>query len=230
MRKIHTLVWHYTATPAGREVSIDEVRQWHRKRGFVDVGYHKLVHLDGSVSEGRPERQVGAHVAGHNTGTLGYCYVGGTAPGAPTKGLDTRTPAQKATMHRLTREAIARYGLTDVCGHRDLAATDCPGFDVRAEYGHMLRDAPPGPPGEDPAADSGALWRSRTVRGSAAAAGGGIGMTVDSGLELAHAAQEAEASISAGTWIGLAVGLLILAGALAALYAKWDDEGRPLPW
>ena len=43
-----------------------------------------------AVSEGRPESEIGAHVAGHNTGTIGYSYVGGVD--ARGKAKDTRTP------------------------------------------------------------------------------------------------------------------------------------------
>lgn len=122
-------------------------------RGFSGIGYHKLVHLDGSVSEGRPEAQVGAHVSGHNTGTIGYSYVGGlNAKGKP---KDTRTPEQMQTMVRLTREAAARCGLRAVVGHRDLSpdldhdgmiephewVKVCPCFNAIAEYGHLLKAA-----------------------------------------------------------------------------------------
>lgn len=150
-RKVHTLVWHCTATPEGREFSRADIDKMHRSRGFSGIGYHKLVHLDGSVSEGRPESQVGAHVAGHNTGTLGYSYVGGIdAKGRP---KDTRTPEQMVTMIRLTKEAAARYGLRAVVGHRDLSpdldgdgvvepfewVKQCPCFSVIPEYGALLR-------------------------------------------------------------------------------------------
>lgn len=143
MRKISELIWHCTATPEGREHTAAEVDSWHAQRGFKRskpvgnphlkaIGYHKMVHLDGSVSIGRDESEVGAHVAGHNTGTIGYVYVGGmTADMKSAK--DTRTPAQKATMLRLTKEAIAKYGLTKVSGHNQYAAKACPSFDVRKD-------------------------------------------------------------------------------------------------
>jgi N-acetyl-anhydromuramyl-L-alanine amidase AmpD len=151
-RLIHTLVWHCTATPEGKEFSRADIDKMHRARGFSGgIGYHKLVHLDGSVSEGRPESQVGAHVSGHNTGTIGYSYVGGLdAKGKP---KDTRTPEQMQTMIRLTREAAARYGLRAVVGHRDLSpdldhdgivephewVKVCPCFSAAVEYGALLQ-------------------------------------------------------------------------------------------
>lgn len=152
-RIVHTLVWHCTATPEGREYTVAEIDKMHRQRGFNMIGYHKLIHLDGSVSEGRPESMVGAHVEGHNAGTLGYSYVGGVD--AKGKAKDTRTPEQMQTMIRLTREAIARYGLRAVVGHRDLSpdldgdgvvephewVKVCPCFNAIAEFGAMLNEA-----------------------------------------------------------------------------------------
>lgn len=148
MRKITELVWHCTATPEGREVLVGEVDRWHRDRGFrrsrpvgnpklTSIGYHKLVHLDGSVSIGRDPSEVGAHVAGHNTGTLGYCYVGGITKTGKSK--DTRTPAQKKTMLALSRDAVANFGVTKISGHRQYAAKDCPCFDAAKEYGGLVR-------------------------------------------------------------------------------------------
>lgn len=136
MRKISELIWHTTATPEGREVSVAEIDRWHKERGWTGIGYHAVVHLDGSVSPGRPESKIGAHVAGRNTGTIGYVYVGGLDKNGKPK--DTRTPAQKKTMRRLTIEAIKKYGLTMVSGHRDYAAKACPCFDARKEYAPLL--------------------------------------------------------------------------------------------
>ena len=154
MRPIHTLVWHCTATPEGREFSRADIDKMHRARGFKKIGYHKLIHLDGSVSDGRDESEIGAHVAGHNTGTIGYSYVGGVDKN--NKAKDTRTEAQRATMLRLTKEAIAKYKLRAVLGHRDLSPDKdgdgqvephewikmCPCFDVVPEYGFLLKQPP----------------------------------------------------------------------------------------
>jgi len=116
-------------------------------------GYHLLVRRDGSVELGRPEWQVGAHVAGHNAGTLGYAYEGGLDVNGKAK--DTRTAAQKATMLRLTVDAISRHRLRKVTGHRDLSpdlnadgiispnewTKQCPCFDAGAEYMPLIKRA-----------------------------------------------------------------------------------------
>jgi N-acetylmuramoyl-L-alanine amidase len=149
-RRIHTLVWHCTATPEGKEFTRAQIVAMHKARGFATIGYHLLIHLDGSTSPGRPESQVGAHVKGHNLGSLGYSYIGGLD--AKLKPKDTRTPQQKATMIRVTKEAIARYKLRAVLGHRDLSPDldgdglvephewikICPCFNAIPEYAGLL--------------------------------------------------------------------------------------------
>ena len=71
------------------------------------------------------------------------------------------------------------------------------------------------------------LAGSGTLQGVGAAAGGGAGIVLKNAQEALTAA---EPHISAGTWIGMTLGGVILAGALYAGYRKWDDMGRPLPW
>jgi peptidoglycan hydrolase-like protein with peptidoglycan-binding domain len=70
-RPITEIIVHCTATPEGKHFTVDDVRAWHKARGWSDIGYHYLVYPDGRVMLGRPVGQVGSHVAGHNTGTIG---------------------------------------------------------------------------------------------------------------------------------------------------------------
>lgn len=161
MRPINELIWHCTATPEGRHVTRDQIDQWHKARGWKGIGYHKVVHLDGSVSEGRPESEIGAHVSGHNTNTIGYVYVGGLDKDK-LQPKDTRTKAQKATMIRLTQEAIAKYNLKKITGHREYAAKACPCFDAAKEYMPLIssgKNAPPPAPATKPVRTWTDLWK-----------------------------------------------------------------------
>ena len=45
MRSISEIIVHCTATPDGRDVRVPQIRQWHLKRGFKDIGYHYVVYL-----------------------------------------------------------------------------------------------------------------------------------------------------------------------------------------
>lgn len=137
MRKIEEIIIHCTATPAMRPVTVADVDRWHRQRGFASIGYHYLVGLDGTVGRGRPETEPGAHCKGHNTRSIGVCYVGGLAPdGSP---ADTRTPRQREALLRLLCELLSRYPGAVIRGHRDFAAKECPCFDATGEYASLCQ-------------------------------------------------------------------------------------------
>lgn len=132
MRKINKIIVHCTATPQGREVSINDVRRWHvEERGWRDVGYHFLISLDGTVEEGRPIEQTGAHTRGNNWDSIGIAYVGGLD--SDMKPLDTRTDAQKDSLIDLLCQLKDCYGGA-IYGHRDFSSKDCPSFDAKKEY------------------------------------------------------------------------------------------------
>ena len=132
MRQISEIIIHCTATPEGRECSIDEIRRWHRARGFADVGYHFIIHLDGSVSKGRDLNTQGAHCAGHNANSIGIAYVGGLAADNKTP-KDTRTEKQRAALRNLVRELLTAYPKATLHGHREFAKKECPCFDVHTD-------------------------------------------------------------------------------------------------
>lgn len=138
-RAINEIIIHCTATPEGRAVTVDTIRGWHKDQGWKDIGYHWVVLTDGTVAPGRPESEIGSHVAGHNTGTLGVVYVGGVAADGKTP-KDTRTPAQKAALLAHVKALIARYPtIKKVTGHNQYAAKACPSFDVRKdELGNLI--------------------------------------------------------------------------------------------
>lgn len=133
MRKINKIIVHCTATPEGRDVSIDEVRRWHvEERGWRDVGYHFLVRLDGTIEEGRPIEMTGAHTRSHNWDSIGLAYAGGMSKDM-TEPKDTRTEAQKDALIDLICQLHDTYGGT-VYGHRDFSSKACPSFDAKKEY------------------------------------------------------------------------------------------------
>lgn len=131
MRVINEIIIHCTATPEGREVKVAEIRRWHVQRGFSDIGYHYIIHLDGTVETGRPLEQVGAHCVGHNSASIGVCYVGGVASDGKTP-KDTRTAAQNVALAKLVRDLRAKFPKVTIHGHTEFAAKACPSFDVQA--------------------------------------------------------------------------------------------------
>lgn len=107
--------------------SAEEIDTWHRKRGWKGIGYHYVIRRDGSIEKGRPESEVGAHCKNHNSHSIGVCYEGGLdANGKP---ADTRTEAQKASLHALLKDLKTSYPNALVLGHHDLDPSKaCPCF------------------------------------------------------------------------------------------------------
>ncbi len=133
VRPVREIIWHCTATAEGKDYSIADIRAWHKARGFSDIGYHYVIQRNGRIDIGRPIGQIGAHVEGHNSDTIGCSYIGGVAADGKTP-KDTRTPAQRASMLWLTRELKRKFPkISRVSGHNQYAAKACPSFDVRKD-------------------------------------------------------------------------------------------------
>ena len=130
MRKINQIIIHCSATPEGRDIAVDTIRQWHKQRGFRDIGYHYIIYRDGSIHVGRPESQQGAHCTGHNANSIGICYVGGMERDM-SEPKDTRTPAQRKALAELCHELIRKYPEASIHGHNEFANKACPSFNVR---------------------------------------------------------------------------------------------------
>jgi len=138
------LVIHCTATPEGREVSSDEIRKWHTDpvskggRGWSQVGYTDLIHLDGKV-ERLVQNNEDAYVDGWEVtnGATGYnsisrhiVYAGGVAKDGKTA-KDTRTPAQQMALENYVKDFYRSFPNVRIIGHREVAAKACPSFDVQ---------------------------------------------------------------------------------------------------
>lgn len=133
MTKVTEIIVHCSATAEGKPFTIADIRRWHKAQGWDDVGYHYVIHLDGSIHQGRGEAFQGAHCKGHNAHSIGVCYIGGCAADGKTP-KDTRTDAQNAALLALLKRLRKRYPEATIHGHRDFAAKACPSFDAKGEY------------------------------------------------------------------------------------------------
>ena len=132
-RTIKELIVHCSATPEGKDYSVDTIRQWHLQRGFSDIGYHYVVYRDGSIHIGRDESIIGAHCTGHNTNSIGVCYIGGCASDGKTP-KDTRTLQQKESLLSLLKTLKVKYPNAKIYPHYKFAAKACPSFNAEEEY------------------------------------------------------------------------------------------------
>lgn len=138
---------HCTATPEGREVTSGEIRHWHTDpvkkggRGWKQVGYTDMIHLDGTVerlvrnnedAEVDPW-EVTNGAKGYNTVSRHVVYVGGVSKDGKTA-KDTRTAAQLKAMTAYVRDFHERFPQIRIVGHGELPGVKkaCPSFDVAA--------------------------------------------------------------------------------------------------
>lgn len=141
-RKIDKIILHCTATPEGKDYTSKQVSDWHKARKFsyyIDpetkekryVGYHYLIHPDGTIERCRPESVRGCHTANYNAGSIGIAYFGGVTNDSKKTPKDTRTPAQKSAIVKLVKEMKQRYPGATLHGHNEFAAKACPSFKIK---------------------------------------------------------------------------------------------------
>lgn len=138
------LVIHCTATAEGREVTAADIRRWHTSpvgqggRGWKQVGYTDLFHLDGSVERLVDNNEdawvdnweVTNGAAGYNRVSRHVVYAGGLGKDGKTV-KDTRTKAQQMALEGYVKAFHARFPKVRIVGHNELAAKDCPSFNVQ---------------------------------------------------------------------------------------------------
>lgn len=136
-RMINKIIIHCSATPEGKDYTVDDIRRWHKQQGWSDIGYHYVVYRNGDVVNGRDVDIQGAHCAdnGGNINSIGICYIGGCARDGKTP-KDTRTDAQKLALLNLLLDLKKLYPHAVILGHRDLDEHGklCPSFDAKKEY------------------------------------------------------------------------------------------------
>jgi len=123
MREINKFIVHCSATPNDREVTVDEIRDWHVKgNGWSDIGYHYVIHRNGQMFSGRPVSIKGAHCIGHNKDSIGVCLVGD----------DVFTPMQFDSLKKLYGMLANVFPNMQPYGHRDFTdEKTCPNFEVK---------------------------------------------------------------------------------------------------
>ncbi|MCK5774809.1 MAG: N-acetylmuramoyl-L-alanine amidase [Bacteroidales bacterium] len=134
MRTITQIVIHCSSTQEGADFQSEDIKRWHKQRGFRDVGYHYVITLNGDIQVGRPIEEIGAHVKGHNSHSIGVCYIGGLDDKLKSK--DTRTLLQKVGLQILLVVLKEKFPDANILGHRDFENVKkaCPCFNVKSEY------------------------------------------------------------------------------------------------
>jgi len=141
------ILLHCAATRPQTDIGRREIREWHIARGFSDIGYSLVIRRNGLLEMGRHPDDIGAHVLGYNSTTVGICLVGGLYNDGSEAEDDFNglfTPAQASALKNACYFYKALYPSAEFCGHRDLSPDknmdgkidkwewlkSCPGFCV----------------------------------------------------------------------------------------------------
>lgn len=124
-RRVERVFLHCSASDddslVGEEL-VKIVRDWHRARGFSDVGYHFLIDKQGEVLPGRDPEKTPAAQKGHNDGTVAICV----------HGLEEFPQPMLGACRELCRSINEAWlGRVTFHGHREVSAKSCPVFDYR---------------------------------------------------------------------------------------------------
>lgn len=128
-KETNSIFVHCSATKPSMDWSVREIRQSHKERGFLDIGYHFVIRRDGTVEPGRDVDVVGAHVQGYNHDSVGVCLVGGIDDAGKFKA--NFTPIQMERLRSLLVTLQGQYKGAKIRAHHSVAAKACPSFDVK---------------------------------------------------------------------------------------------------
>jgi hypothetical protein len=119
---VKRLVIHHSVT--GLTATVRSIHNAHRARGWSGIGYHVVLHPNGTPVIGRPLGYQGAGADGHNGDAYHLCLIG--------DGREGFTGLQWATLARSVEWFWQNIPNPSVWGHNELkgAQTLCPGFSV----------------------------------------------------------------------------------------------------
>lgn len=140
MNKFEFLIIHCSATPEGRSITPQTVRNWHTLpkpvgRGWERVGYSDLILLDGTRHQFvkhnsdnwiDPE-EITNGVQGLNSKSRHVCYIGGLSLDKKTA-KNTLTDQQNRTLSTIISEVLSYAPNVKIAGHNQFSNKFCPSF------------------------------------------------------------------------------------------------------
>jgi len=128
------IVVHCSQTRPSQKIGAKEIDRWHRERGWLKIGYAKVIKRDGTVEQGRDDDELQAHVKDYNHISTSVCVVGGAKQEDWKQPEDNFTGEQWESLKKVLEEQVIKYPKARIVGHYELdERKTCPNFNVR-EY------------------------------------------------------------------------------------------------
>ena len=132
------IVVHCSQTRPSQKIGAKEIDRWHRERGWLKIGYAKVIKRDGTVEQGRDDDELQAHVKNYNHVSTSVCLVGGAKEEDWKQGEDNFSSEQWESLKKVLEEQVIKYPKARIVGHYELdERKTCPNFNVR---GYLLNE------------------------------------------------------------------------------------------
>lgn len=141
MAEVQYIVVHCSASRPSQDWGATEIDAMHRQRGFAMIGYHRVIRRNGAIELGRPldqdhilePNEVGAHVEGFNSRSVGVCMIGGVTEVNVKVPENNFTSEQWHSLKLVLKGLKSQFPKAKIVGHHELnPGKACPSFDVQA--------------------------------------------------------------------------------------------------
>ena len=123
-RKVTKVYLHCSASNRPGHDRVQVIRDWHKAKGWNDIGYHYFITSKGEIQQGRSIHSVPAAQAGHNTDTIAICLHG--------LNKEDFTQEQFDALNLLCEKINEEYnGKITFHGHCEVSEKPCPVFDYK---------------------------------------------------------------------------------------------------
>jgi len=120
LRAISKIILHCSASDSDTQTAA-VIDQWHKERGWAKIGYHYFIRKNGLIESGRAVEEIGAHVHGQNSDSLGICVAG----------LKHFEPTQFESLQDLLLCLRRIWPDASIHGHNEFDKNkECPVYDV----------------------------------------------------------------------------------------------------
>ncbi len=143
MNGVGLLTFHHSGDPkpfyendyAQTATHLEYVRQYHRSRGFQDIGYHFAIDRMGRVWQLRSLKYQGQHVRYNNEHNIGVVVLGNFDMQKPTQAQFDRIRTFGYLLRKQYNLPISR-----VKTHQEIVSTECPGNNMQPYMVRIRRE------------------------------------------------------------------------------------------